>query len=221
MARAVAGDAHRGRRQPRARHRRRAQGRRAPGVERLARHRDDRAVVRPPRPGGPGGGQAARLARLPRDPVPARRAGPVVPDAAAGAGRAPVVQRALAKILNAIYEQDFLDCSFGFRPNRSCHDALKILNVYVEKRNTNYVVDADIKGFFDNVDHQWLMTFLKHRINDPSLLRIIVRFLKAGYMEEGKYFDTEKGTPQGGVVSPILANVYLHYVLDLWFEKSC
>jgi len=130
-----------------------------------------------------------------------------------------IVQRALAKILNAIYEQDFLDCSFGFRPNRSCHDALKILNVYVEKRNTNYVVDADIKGFFDNVDHQWLMTFLKHRINDPSLLRIIVRFLKAGYMEEGKYFDTEKGTPQGGVVSPILANVYLHYVLDLWFEK--
>lgn len=130
-----------------------------------------------------------------------------------------IVQRALAKILNAIYENDFLDSSFGFRPNRSCHDALKILNVYLEKRYTNYVVDADIKGFFDNVDHVWMMEFLKHRINDPSLLRIIARFLKGGYMEEGKYFDIDKGTPQGGVISPILANVYLHYVLDLWFEK--
>lgn len=130
-----------------------------------------------------------------------------------------IVQRAIAKILNAIYENDFLDCSFGFRPNRSCHDALKILNVYIESRNTNYIVDADIKGFFDNVDHEWMMKFLKHRINDPSLLRIIARFLKGGYMEEGKYFDTDKGTPQWGVISPILANVYLHYVLDLWFEK--
>ncbi|GAB3059886.1 group II intron reverse transcriptase/maturase [Virgibacillus ainsalahensis] len=131
-----------------------------------------------------------------------------------------IVQRALAKILNAIYENDFLDCSFGFRPNRSGHDALKILNVYMENRYTNYVVDADIKGFFDNVDHEWMMKFLKHRINDPNLLRIIARFLKGGYMEEGKYFDTDRGTPQGGVISPILANVYLHYVLDLWFEES-
>ncbi|WP_106498194.1 group II intron reverse transcriptase/maturase [Lentibacillus sp. Marseille-P4043] len=131
-----------------------------------------------------------------------------------------VVQRGLAKILNAIYENDFLDSSFGFRPSRSCHDALKILNMYIEKRKTNYVVDADIKGFFDNVDHEWMMKFLKHRINDPSLLRIIARFLKGGYMEEGKYFDIDKGTPQGGVISPILANVYLHYVLDLWFEKA-
>ncbi|WP_373895141.1 group II intron reverse transcriptase/maturase [Virgibacillus natechei] len=130
-----------------------------------------------------------------------------------------IVQRAIGKILNAIYENDFLDSSFGFRPNRSCHDALKILNVYTEKRRTNYVVDADIKGFFDNVDHEWMMEFLKHRINDPSLLRIIARFLKGGYMEEGKYFDVDKGTPQGGIISPILANVYLHYVLDLWFER--
>lgn len=130
-----------------------------------------------------------------------------------------IVQRAIAKILNAIYENDFLDSSFGFRPRRNCHDALKTLNVYIEKRYTNYVVDADIKGFFDNVDHEWMMKFLNHRINDPSLLRIIARFLKGGYMEEGKYFDTDKGTPQGGIISPILANVYLHYVLDLWFEK--
>ncbi|MUV37561.1 RNA-directed DNA polymerase [Lentibacillus sp. JNUCC-1] len=130
-----------------------------------------------------------------------------------------IVQRAIGKILNAIYENDFLESSFGFRPNRNCHDALKILNVYIEKRPTNFVVDADIKGFFDNVDHDWMMKFLNHRIKDPNLLRIIRRFLKGGYMEEGKYFDTDKGTPQGGIISPILANVYLHYVLDLWFEK--
>ncbi|MED4229119.1 reverse transcriptase domain-containing protein [Neobacillus cucumis] len=130
-----------------------------------------------------------------------------------------IVQRALVKILNAIYENDFLGNSFGFRSNRNCHDALKILNLYIEDRFTNYIVDADIKGFFDNVDHEWLMKFLNRRIGDPSLLRIIARFLKGGYMEEGKYFDSDKGTPQGGVISPILANVYLHYVLDLWFEK--
>ncbi|WP_462406007.1 group II intron reverse transcriptase/maturase [Gracilibacillus sp. Marseille-QA3620] len=130
-----------------------------------------------------------------------------------------IVQKGIAKVLNAIYENDFLDCSFGFRPNRNCHDALKILNFYVEKRLVSYVVDVDIKGFFDNVDHKWMMEFLKHRITDPSLLRIISRFLKGGYMEEGRRYKTDKGTPQGGVISPILANVYLHYVLDLWFEK--
>ncbi|GGM20222.1 group II intron reverse transcriptase/maturase [Paraliobacillus quinghaiensis] len=130
-----------------------------------------------------------------------------------------IVQSGITRILNAIYENDFLDCSFGFRPQRNCHDALKILNVYIERRKTNYVVDADIKGFFDHVSHDWMMKFLRHRINDPKLLRIIARFLKGGYMEEGKYFDTDKGTPQGGVISPILANIYLHYVLDLWFEK--
>lgn len=130
-----------------------------------------------------------------------------------------IVQKGITKILNAIYEKDFLDCSFGFRPNRSCHDALKVLNLYIEKKYTNFIVDVDIKGFFDNVDHIWMLEFLKHRINDPNLLRIIGRFLKGGYMEEGKKYKTDFGTPQGGVVSPILANVYLHYVLDLWFEK--
>lgn len=130
-----------------------------------------------------------------------------------------IVQRAVAKILNAIYEPIFLDCSFGFRPNRNCHDALKILNVYIEKRYTNHIVDVDIKGFFDNVNHEWMMKFLQHRIADPALLRIIARFLKSGYVEEGKHFKTDAGTPQGGIISPILANIYLHYVLDLWFEK--
>ena len=130
-----------------------------------------------------------------------------------------IVQRGIAKILNAIYEPIFLDCSFGFRPNRSCHDALKILNVYIEERHTNYIVDVDIKGFFDNVSHEWMMKFLEHKIADRNLLGIIARFLKGGYMEEGKYYKTDVGTPQGGIISPILANVYLHYVLDLWFEK--
>lgn len=130
-----------------------------------------------------------------------------------------IVQKGIAKVLNAIYENDFLDCSFGFRPNRNCHDALKILNFYIEKRLVSYVVDVDIKGFFDNVDHKWMMEFLKHRITDPNLLRIISRFLRGGYMEESRRYKTDKGTPQGGVISPILANVYLHYVLDLWFEK--
>jgi len=130
-----------------------------------------------------------------------------------------IVQKGITKILTTIYENDFLDCSFGFRANRNCHDALKILNHYIEKRSVNYVVDVDIKGFFDNVDHTWIMEFLKLRIADPNLLRIIGRFLKGGYMEEGKKYKTDNGTPQGGVISPILANVYLHYVLDLWFEK--
>lgn len=130
-----------------------------------------------------------------------------------------IVQRAIAKVLNAIYEQDFLDSSFGFRPKRNCHDAIKILNYYINKKHINYIVDADIKGFFDNVNHKWMMEFLRLRINDPNFLRIIARFLKGGYMEEGKLFPTDVGTPQGGIVSPILANIYLHYVLDLWFEK--
>ena len=130
-----------------------------------------------------------------------------------------IVQRGMARILNAIYENDFLDCSFGFRPSRNCHDALKILNIYIEKRYVNYIVDVDIKGFFDNVDHQWMMKFIKHRIVDPNFLQIIARFLKGGYMEQGKYYKTDTGTPQGGLISPILANLYLHYVLDLWFER--
>jgi RNA-directed DNA polymerase len=128
-----------------------------------------------------------------------------------------LVQTVMARILNAIYEQDFLGCSYGFRPGRSCHDALKALNAIIENRPINYIVDADIKGFFDNVDHKWMMECLKQRIADPNMLRLIARFLKAGIIEAGVSYDTPQGTPQGGVVSPILANVYLHYVLDLWF----
>lgn len=130
-----------------------------------------------------------------------------------------LVQASLAKVMNAIYEADFLECSFGFRPNRSAHDALKVLNQILNKWEIEYVVDTDIKGFFDNVDHDWAMKFIGHRIADPNMQRLINRFLKAGIMESGVRYDTPAGTPQGGVCSPIIGNVYLHYVLDLWFEK--
>ena len=110
----------------------------------------------------------------------------------------------------------FLTAHLDFDRNRNCHDALKILNYYIEKRHINYVVDADIKGFFDNVDHKWMMEFLKHRINDPNLLRILGRFLKGGYMEEGKKYKTDMGTPQGGVISPIVSEC-LSYIMCLTY----
>ncbi|VBB04802.1 group ii intron maturase-specific, partial [Lucifera butyrica] len=128
-----------------------------------------------------------------------------------------LVQKILNEILTVIYEPEFLDCSYGFRPGRSCHDALKEVAKILESKKVSYVVDADIKGFFDNVDHEWMMKFLQERIQDPNLLRLIQRFLKAGVIEAGVEYETDTGTPQGGVISPTLANVYLHYVLDLWF----
>jgi RNA-directed DNA polymerase len=131
-----------------------------------------------------------------------------------------IVQMGIKKILEAIYEVDFMDVSYGFRPGRSCHSALNALDKIVMTKPVGYVVDMDIEKFFDTVDHKWLMECLKQRINDPSLLRIIARILKSGVMEEGKYQETEEGTPQGGIISPLLANIYLHYVLDLWFEKK-
>ena len=130
-----------------------------------------------------------------------------------------LVQGAMAKVLNEIYENIFLDCSYGFRPNRNCHDVIKYINQTVMTKKVNYIVEADIKGFFDNVDHEWLMKFLEVIIQDKNFLRYIKRFLISGYMEDMKYYETDKGTPQGGLISPILANVYLHYVLDLWIEK--
>ena len=129
-----------------------------------------------------------------------------------------IVQMAIKKILEAIFEQDFIDTSYGFRPHRSCHDALKMLDKTIMNGPFNYVVDMDISKFFDTVDHKKLMECLKQRVVDPSLLQLIGRFLKSGIMEEGKYFETEMGTPQGGILSPVLANVYLHYALDKWFE---
>lgn len=130
-----------------------------------------------------------------------------------------LVQSSLARILNAIYEQDFLECSLGFRPNRGCHDALQLLDKIVNKDEIRFVVDADIKGFFDNVDHEQMMKFMEYRIEDKNLKRLIVRMLKAGVMEEGIKYETPKGTPQGGSASPIFGNIYLHYAIDVWFEK--
>ena len=130
-----------------------------------------------------------------------------------------LVQGVMAEILKAIYEPKFLDVSYGFRPNRNCHQAIKEINDCIMFKNVNYIIEADIKGFFDNVNHDVLMKFLEHDINDKVFLRYIKRFLISGYMENMKYYESDKGTPQGGLISPILANVYLHYVLDLWFEK--
>jgi RNA-directed DNA polymerase len=130
-----------------------------------------------------------------------------------------MVQMAISKILEAIYEVDFEDFSYGFRPGRSCHDALNRVDKIIMTNPINHVIDADIKGFFDNVDHKWMVKFLEHRIGDKSLIRYIVRFLKSGYMEEGKLYKNGQGTPQGGVISPILANIYLHYVLDIWIAR--
>lgn len=130
-----------------------------------------------------------------------------------------LVQGVMADILTIIYEPQFLDCSYGFRPSRSCHQAVLDLDKKIMRESINYIVDADIRGFFDNVNHDWLIKFLEHDIKDKNFIRYIKKFLKSGIMEQGKLIESDKGTPQGGLISPILANVYLHYVLDLWFEK--
>jgi group II intron reverse transcriptase/maturase len=130
-----------------------------------------------------------------------------------------IVQKGITRILEAIYEQDFLNCSYGFRPGRNCHDALRAVDQMIMKQPVKYVIEADIKGYFDNVSHDWLLRMLEVRIQDPSFLLLIRRFLKAGYVEEGRWIRTEQGTPQGGNLSPMVANIFLHYVLDLWFEK--
>ena len=130
-----------------------------------------------------------------------------------------IVQMAVKKLLEAIYEPKFTDNMFGFRPNRNCHDALKYLNQCIEKNYTSYILDADIKGYFDNIDHDKLIACLEIHIKDNNLLRLIKRFLKAGIIENGKYEKGEEGTPQGSILSPILANIYMYYSIILWFEK--
>jgi RNA-directed DNA polymerase len=127
-----------------------------------------------------------------------------------------IVQQATVTILNQIYEEDFIGFSYGFRPGRSQHDALDALSVALEQKKVNYVLDADIKSFFDNLEKTWLIKFVEHRVADPRILRLIQKWLKAGVMEEGKWSETETGTPQGSVISPLLANIYLHYAFDLW-----
>lgn len=130
-----------------------------------------------------------------------------------------IVQMGVTRILNAIYEPNFLDCSYGFRLGRNCHQALKQIDNTIMTKPVKHIIDADIRGFFDNVDHGWLIRMLEEKIADRNFLRIIKKILKAGVMEEGKTNPTEEGTPQGGIISPTLSNIYLHYVLDLWVEK--
>ena len=129
-----------------------------------------------------------------------------------------IVQKATVWVMQCIYEQDFLGFSYGGRPGRGPHDALDALCVGVTTKKVNWILDADVEGFFDNVDHTWLMKFLEHRISDKRILRLIGKWLRAGVSEDGEWSETKVGTPQGAVISPLLANVYLHYVLDLWIN---
>jgi group II intron reverse transcriptase/maturase len=130
-----------------------------------------------------------------------------------------IVQRAVVEVLNAIYEEDFLGFSYGFRPGRSQHDALDALAVGISRKKVNWILDADIRDFFSKLDQAWMRKFLEHRIADKRVLRLIDKWLAAGVIEDGSWSETPEGTPQGGSASPLLANVYLHYVLDRWAQQ--
>ena len=130
-----------------------------------------------------------------------------------------IVQRATVAVLNAIYEEDFLGFSYGFRPRRGPHDALDALVVGISSKKVNHVLDADIRSFFDSVSQEWLVRFLEHRVSDPRVIRLIRKWLKAGILEDGVVTVSERGTGQGSVASPLLANIYLHYVFDLWADR--
>jgi RNA-directed DNA polymerase len=130
-----------------------------------------------------------------------------------------IVQRATAAVLNAIYEEDFLGFSYGFRPGRGTHDALDALVVGIDSRKVSWILDADIRSFFDTVSQEWLIRFVEHRIGDPRIIRLIRKWLKAGVLEGGEVRVSDRGTGQGAVISPLLANIYLHYTIDLWAER--
>jgi len=167
----------------------------------------------------------SKLKRKKYKPIPARRA--YIPKSETekrplgiSALENKIVERGITWILESIYEQDFLNCSYGFRPKRNGHQALKELNDLVMFQPVNHIVEADIKGFFDNVSHEKLMEFMSIRIKDTTLLNLIKKFLKAGYIDDGVLVKPEAGTPQGSILSPMLANIFLHYVLDTWFETT-
>lgn len=130
-----------------------------------------------------------------------------------------IVQRAVGEVLNAIYEVDFLGFSYGFRPGRGQHHALDALATAISRKKVNWVLDADIRRFFDTIDHGWLVKFIEHRIGDKRIVRLIQKWLAAGVLEDGKWSNTDEGTPQGATISPLLANIYLHYVFDLWVRQ--
>jgi len=129
------------------------------------------------------------------------------------------LQKGVSVVLSSIYEQDFLPCSFGGRPKLSAHHALSTLNEIIAGKKVSWVLEADLKNFFGSLDHGWLLRFVEHRVGDPRIISLIKRWLKAGVLEEGEFHSVETGTPQGGSISVLLSNIYLHYVLDLWFEK--
>ncbi len=131
-----------------------------------------------------------------------------------------LLQRAVARILEAVFEADFLDCSYGFRPGRNPHHALQALRVQIVRKKVGQVFEADIRSYFTRINHQWLRKMVAHRIADPVILGLIGKWLNAGAMQEGVVVYTKEGTPQGGPISPVLSNLYLHFVLDLWFEKK-
>jgi RNA-directed DNA polymerase len=130
-----------------------------------------------------------------------------------------IVQRATVEVLNAIYEEEFLGFSYGFRPGRGTHEALDALVVGIDSKKVNWILDADIRSFFDTVNQEWLIRFVEHRIGDPRIVRLIQKWLKVGILEDGVVSASDRGTGQGSVISPLLANIYLHYVLDLWAER--
>src|SRR6266704_1792956 len=166
----------------------------------------------------------ARVHRGPYRAQPSRRVYIPQPDGrqrtlAVAALEDKIVQRATAAVLNAIYEEDFLGFSYGFRPGRGTHDALDALCVGIDSRKVNYILDADIRSFFDEMSKEWLIRFVEHRIGDKRIIRLIQKWLKAGILEDGIVAVSDKGTGQGAVISPLLANIYLHYALDLWAER--
>ena len=170
-------------------------------------------------------GLSERLQRMGYRPQPKRRT--YVPKAGSERGRAigissledKLVELSVKRVLEPIYEAVFEDSSYGYRPGRNAHQCLDELGRTIQQKRVGYIVEADIKGFFDHVNHRWMLKFLRHRIGDERVVRLITRMLKCGIMEDGLVSASEEGTPQGSILSPLLSNIYLHYVLDLWFNR--